>query len=272
MSVEDVIARTMGLPPTARSLCSNLRRLGVEPCMTLLVHCSLSALGWVVGGAHAVVLALEDALGPDGTLVMPAHNYGFYSPRVWKNQPVPKEWFQVIEDELPPFDPDLTPTTQMGAVAECFRRQKGTLRSAHPILSVAARGPNAEAITAPESLTDTHGEGSPMARLYELGAWVLLLGVRHDRNTSLHLAERRAKYRPKQYVKRRFLVEQDGEREWLEYVDVHGDSSDFEKLGGEFAAETGLVKTGKVGYADAMLFPQREIVDFGVFWMERHRR
>ena len=271
MPEQDAIARTTGLPPTARSLTADLRLLGVEPGMTLLVHCSLSALGWVVGGAHAVVLALEEALGPGGTLVMPAHNYGFYSPRVWKNTTIPPSWFQIIEDELPVFDPDLTTTTQMGAVPECFRRQSGTLRSAHPILSVAARGPNAEAITAPESLTDTHGEGSPMARLYELGAWVLLLGVRHDRNTSLHLAERRAKYQPKQYVKRRFLVERHGKREWLEYIDVHGDSSDFEELGGEFAAETGLVKTGTVGYANALLFPQRNIVDFGIGWLESHR-
>jgi aminoglycoside 3-N-acetyltransferase len=271
MSERDVIAKTTGLPPTVRSLTEDLGRLGIEPGMTLFVHSSLSALGWVVGGAQAVVLALEEALGPDGTLVMPTHSYTLTNPRWWCNPAVPEPWFEVIEAEMPAFDPDLTPTTGMGAIPECFRRQPGTVRSRHPMISVCARGPRAAVVAAPESITDTHGEGSPLARLYEVGAWVLLLGVGHTRNTSLHLAERRAQYEPKPTLRRKVLTVTDGRREWLEFDDIAGSCDDFDAIGAAFAERTGLVRAGRVGYADALLMPQRDLVDFAQAWMEQNR-
>ncbi|WP_258316933.1 AAC(3) family N-acetyltransferase, partial [Escherichia coli] len=61
------------LPVTVASLIEDFRNLGVQPGMTLLVHTSMRSIGWVSGGPVAVVLALEEALGPEGTLVMPAH-------------------------------------------------------------------------------------------------------------------------------------------------------------------------------------------------------
>ena len=75
MSEKEVIGRTPA-PVTVASLVGDLDALGVAPGMTLIAHASLSRIGWVAGDAPAVVLALEQALGPHGTLVMPSQSTG----------------------------------------------------------------------------------------------------------------------------------------------------------------------------------------------------
>ena len=80
MSEESVIQAAPASPVTIPSLLADFAALGVQPGMTLLLHSSLSALGWVCGGPVAVILALEQLLGPDGTLVMPTHTGGLSDP------------------------------------------------------------------------------------------------------------------------------------------------------------------------------------------------
>src|SRR5260363_196115 len=63
---EHTIVAATGEPRTQHSLMRDLRLLGVMPGETLLVHCAMSALGWVAGGAEAVVRALLDAVTDAG--------------------------------------------------------------------------------------------------------------------------------------------------------------------------------------------------------------
>ncbi len=69
---EGQVVQNTKIPATNESLQTDLRALGVGAGMVLLVHSSLSAMGWVCGGAVAVILALQEVLGASGTLVMPA--------------------------------------------------------------------------------------------------------------------------------------------------------------------------------------------------------
>jgi aminoglycoside 3-N-acetyltransferase len=270
MSEEDQIKRSPR-PITVGSMVGDLRALGVEEGVTILAHSSLSALGWVAGGAHAVVQALEEALGPEGTLVMPAQSNHLTDPASWINPPVPASWFETIREETPAFDPAITPTREMGAVVECFRSQPGVVRSNQPHDSFCARGPHATIIVEGHGLAFGLGESSPLARVYDLDGFVLLLGVGHESNTSLHLAEYRVEWPGKKVIAQGAPMTIDGERRWERFQDVDLNSADFEALGADFERDTSAVRIGRVGLAESRLMSQRTAVDYAVSWIPAHR-
>ena len=273
MSQGEVVQKT-DVPATIDSLQADFNALGIRSGMVLLVHSSLSAMGWVCGGPVAVIIALQRVLGATGTLVMPTHSTDLTEPSQWVNPPVPESWWQIIRATMPAYQPDLTPTRSMGVIAETFRKQKGVLRSAHPHHSFCAYGHQASYITANHSLACGLGEDSPLARIYDLGGFVLLLGVGHDNNTSMHLAEYRATFPTKRTVQEGAPISAAGTRRWATFENIDLDSSDFERIGEDFL-RTGIghdgAHRGKVGLADCQLIPQRVVVDFAVDWLEKNR-
>lgn len=259
MSEAEQISRT-ATPITRDSLVADLLTLGVKPGETLLVHSSLRALGWVNGGAVAVVQALLDAIGPDGTLVMPAHSTDLTDPRHWQAPPVPADWQQTIRDTMPAFEPAITPTRQMGRIAELFRTWPGALRSGHPALSFAALGPLAAEITGRHDLADPFGEHSPLGALYELGARTLLIGVGFDRCTALHFAERRA-FPDAPQITEGAPILVDGRRQWVQFETPSiMDSDAFLPVGLE-AIERELARTGPLGAGEGILADMKSLVD-----------
>ncbi|MCX4701722.1 AAC(3) family N-acetyltransferase [Streptomyces sp. NBC_01352] len=248
---------------TRDTLATQLRALGVEPGETLLMHSSLSSLGWVCGGAVAVVQGLFDTLGPDGTLVVPTQTGSLSDPALWANPPVPEAWWDTIRATMPAFDPLVTPSRGVGVIPETVRTWPGALRSAHPQTSFAAVGPRAAEIIEGHAPDCRLGEHSPLARLETLHARVLLLGAGYDACTSFHLAEYRI---PAPRVK----VGRPGPVGWEVVTEVSIDSDRFDELGHDFERDRPVVR-GQVGAADVRLFPVAEAVAYAERWLAVHR-
>ncbi|TFE23067.1 aminoglycoside N(3)-acetyltransferase [Cohnella luojiensis] len=251
------------------SVYNDLFKLGVREGDILIVHSSLSSLGWVCGGAQAVLMALKQAVGKSGTLVMPAHSGGISDPAEWRNPPVPKEWIEKIYESMPGFDVDLSPTRGMGCIAELFRTLPESIRSNHPQVSFSASGKYANVITDNHQLTPQFGRNTPLGKLYELNAKVLLLGVNYDSCTSFHLAEALNEKMPRK--KMGTAIIENNKRVWKWFEDYAYDSDqDFEQIGKAFE-ETSNVTLGEIGNAECRLFNMKTGVDFAGEWLEKNR-
>lgn len=253
-----------------RDILNALADVGVERGHTLMVHTSLSALGFVCGGAQVVIEALLESVGGEGTVMMPAQSWKNLDPAAGVHWEEPESWWPLIRENWPAYDKDITPTNTMGAVAEMFRRWPGALRSDHPARSVAAWGRHAEYLTSGHDLSNIFGDGSPIGKLYELDGLVLLIGVGYDKNTSLHLADAQADYPGKHNSVEYSAVMENGRRVWKRYETLYVDGEDFDAIGAAFESEC-PVRRAELGNGTIRLMRQRELVDFAVRWIEQNR-
>lgn len=261
-------------PIRPTDLTSDLERLGVRPGALLMVHASLRAIGPVEGGARGVIAALDDAIGPNGTLMMVL---GAADDWAWVNTRPESEREALLADAVP-FDPLGTPAEpDVGVLAEIFRQTPGTVVSNHPEGRFAARGACAGALLADVPWDDYYGPGSPLARLVERGGQVLRLGADTNTTTLIHFAEYLADVPNKRRVRRyrRVLGAEGPEIRVVECLDDSDGIVDFpgqdyfSLILHDFVASHS-VRTGKVGRAASELVDGPALVAFAAGWMTSH--
>jgi len=246
---------------TKPDLIRDLKAMGICPGMVLEVHTSLKAIGFVVGGERTVVEALMELLTSEGTLMMPTHSGGFSHPENWLAPPVPREWWSRICEQMPLFDPALTPLRRMGKVPEMFLHYPGVLRSYHPTDSCAAWGKHSAFVVENHSLGDPEGPQSPVGKIYELGGSVLTVGVGLDRATALHLAECLADLPTLHMVSCKVpVLNEQGEKVFIPLDRCCECSAGFSKAEPLLFAH-GLLKEGRVGAAPSLLLSVRPAID-----------
>jgi aminoglycoside N3'-acetyltransferase len=220
---------------TTADLVDQLRSLGVRPGAVLLVHTSYRAVRPIDGGPSGVIESLRAAVGEDGTLVMPS----------WG------------DNDDAPFEPASTAAApDLGVTADMFWRLPGARRSSHPF-AFAALGPLAAAITVDPLPVPPHGTESPVGRVYQLDGDVLLLGVGHDADTTIHLAEVLAGV-PYGVAKHCTIVK-DGRPIRLDFLENDHCCQRF-ALADDWLRAQNLQREGPVGYGSARLVRSRDVV------------
>lgn len=240
---------------------AGLRKLGLKKGDIVGVHSSLSSFGVVEGGADAVIDALLEVVGEEGTIVMPA-----YSTNRIDVERTPEEvaigvmWkFKIL-----PYNPKEIPCWT-GAIPETFRKRKNIFRSLHPTHSIAAIGRHAKEIVEVEDSSALKG----WKKLLELKGYILLIGVGLDRCSSMHLAEERVQL-PRHIIEKitppNWLVEKYPEEEW----DVgYGPYPDFSKME-ESCLKNKIMKRVKVGEATLKLVKLRDLIDLYAEYLKRY--
>lgn len=257
--------RQSGRHVTRADLARDLARLGIRPGDTVFLHSSLKSLGYVEGGASSVIGALQDAVGAEGTLLVPT----YYLPAGTVKATCEMEGYV--------FDPR-SHGTNMGRLPETFLREAATHRSVHPTHSVSAWGRHAQYLTeAHHRAPSIFGEGSPWQRFVGLdGAKVLGLGISMGPVTFYHVLEDAMGERfPEPIWEERTYrlpcLDQDGKR-WdvpvrpfapavaARRID-HAAREDLRAYFRDEFVRAGLRVNGKVGEGDSWFIPARAFYD-----------
>jgi aminoglycoside 3-N-acetyltransferase len=250
-------------------LARDLRALGLRTGSVAIVHCRMSALGTIVGGAETVVRALLDVVGPSGTLVA-------YTG--WEDAPpddldaLPDAERELVLAEHPAYDPAVARARRdHGRVAEAIRAWPGAVHSGHPEAGVSAVGHHASLVASAHPYDDAYGDGTPYARIVELDGQVVLLGAPLDTVTLVHHAEAVAQVDGKRRVAWRCPILGDGGRKWrtLHDIDTRDGALPYEEVtGGEDyvayfarrALEAGAGRGGPLGAGTGHVLEARALV------------
>jgi aminoglycoside 3-N-acetyltransferase len=257
---------------TRASLADDLRALGVRVGATVMAHTAFRSVGPVVGGPDALIDALLDTVGADGTVV--SYQDWEVGADVWGDDGSVTE---ELRAHMPAFDPTTARAARThGIFASTFGTRQGVRKSVNPGACIAALGSRATELTDGHPLDYGYGAGSPLERLTMVGGQVIMIGAPLDTMTLLHHAEHRADLPGKRRVRIEYpLVGAEGEKtwRWIEEFDtsrpvVEGLPDDyFATVVADYLAQ-GSGSKGLIGGATAVLVDAEAVTAFAVAWLE----
>lgn len=261
---------------TRDRLISDLRELGLGHGDTVMLHASVSRIGWIVGGGDELLHALFDLLGHAGTLMMQIG---------WDGSPYDvtvgaPEVPDALAAAWPAFDPTTARAVPDGGIlGERVRTWPGAARSDHPDSSFVAVGRLAEDLVADHPLQYGMGVGSPLERLCQHAGKILLVGAPLSGTTLLHHAEHVADVPGKEVVHYWAPILQAGQKAWVRIEEFSTEEclpwSGSGDMFGEIIEDylrLGRGDVGPVGAARSYLFDAAELDRFATEWIEERFR
>ena len=169
----DVIDQTPS-PISKNDLIRDLKALGLSSIDNIIIHVSMSKIGWIIGGEVTLLQALQSFFC-EGTIVMVTQTGDLSDPKQWKNPPVPSSWINTIIENMPAYDTYATPPNRLGRLPRLFYNANDVFRSDHPMDSFAAWGKHAKEVT---SYCDYHcafGDKSPIKYMIDYDFKMLMI-------------------------------------------------------------------------------------------------
>lgn len=262
------ISKKKGLMPvTIPRLKNSFQSVGIKKGDIVMVHASISSLGYVIGGAEAIYEALYQLIGSEGTIVVPSQTVEISDPSSWQYPAIPSEWFEMIREHLPAFDKERSFSKAMGEFSHFIGRLPNSYRSNHPMYSFSATGFHAKEIVEHQTLDFPFGLHSPLSKMYDFGAKILMIGTDFETNTALHLAEH---FLNREVITEKSKMSVSGQEKWVEFktidLDIYNDYLNIQEFFKHFS-----IKSQKLNEADITCFSLVDCVDFTKrYYTDRH--
>ncbi len=235
-------------------LIEQFKAIGIKQGDTLLVHSSLSKIGYLDEGPKTLVDALLEVVGEKGNLLMPTS---------------PNNVFQLNYIQNTPFFDVLNSPSKTGAITEYFRTIPGCKRSLHPTEPVSAFGPLADDITKGHfNQLTPYNKNSPFYKVSQLNGKILYIGVTlNNAGTSLHLLEDAVEnFKFPVYHQKIFeidVIDEKGVKHKVK-TKVHNPKQSKKRQCDELLPmfrEKGVCKDVKIGQANTLLFDAKKMYD-----------
>ena len=196
----------------------------------VMVHTALSKFYYVPGGPESLVQALEETIN-QGTIMMPSEVTTNCDPADWEYPPVKQDLIQLVRDNMPPYNPDTSPSEGLGITPEYFRTLPDVVRSCHPYLPIAIWGKDKVQIANKQPLDMPYGLNSTLDYLYQNDGKIIFLGTDYETCTMLHYAESTIG-RKTETCSAATGIDKNGKTIWTDYQNIDMDSyDDFNDLG-----------------------------------------
>ncbi|MFW5782317.1 MAG: AAC(3) family N-acetyltransferase [Candidatus Muiribacteriaceae bacterium] len=258
---------------TKEMFTENLQRLGLSPGDSLYIHTDPIKAAWLVGGPDIILDAATRIVGTNGTLTTFC---GWENASVFMNiEKLSEEVKKMYIDHCPAFHIKLSRgETSYNPMNEIMRSRQGSFRSAHPQASFVSLGSKARLITEKQPASYPYGKNSPLERLFNSDAKVLLFGSDIEMLPVFFYSESVCQADKKITRKYKIPVQNKGKKEWLTIEDIdiqNGITTDHKKYRSlifQNFLESGHVRGIRLGNADCYLFDMATLHDFTVDWIK----
>ncbi|MDE6195515.1 MAG: AAC(3) family N-acetyltransferase [Erysipelotrichaceae bacterium] len=235
----------------------HLQSLGIQKGMLVLVDAAIHNFGYISGGAQAIIEALMEIVGYEGTIIMPSFTMEHMDPSCKSKYRIEREHWEYIRQNPMAFHRKLSAPTSQDALVHQFMRNEAIARSCHPLYSFVAWGKYAKLLCDKHPLHFGLSKDSPLGKIVDLNGYVLLLGCDYKECTMFHLARYHGEQLPIKIVSA--AIQQNKQVVWKDMLDLELINDDFAVIG-EAMEERKVVKTSYLGTGRCRFFSAREAV------------